>query len=635
MSFFELNKKVLNNFYPGFLDEISLESGGDPLLEEIKIDIAPTGDPTLCIKGLHVHSPRDPAREARRLVESLNTADSALPVIILGFGLGYTAEAAASLNRPIIIVEKYKNLILKAFELRDYSEFLSKNRIIFVIGGSGEGITNALYAAAKFSDNAEKKEAPCVIRNKTLTGLEENWYKSAEERIRTWSMREDVNAATHKKFGKRWVRNLSRNMIFIRDLPGVSHLAGLASADKENLTQDAQINSNEENAEDAVNNIPVFLAAAGPSLDKIKPLLRDIHERCIIVAVDTSLRFFTANGVQPDFVVVVDPQFWNCRHLDRCMDLKTRERTALVAESAVYPPVMNLPFKNKFLCGSLFPLGEFIEKQVDPKGRLGAGGSVATTAWDFARSLGADEIWIAGLDLAFPGLKTHFRGARFEERSNSESCRFNPAEKWITLVLRGGLPFKALSADGGSVLTDRRLSLYAAWFENNFRQYPHVKNFNLFQDGLAVTGLIHEDTKKFLELPRRRDEINHRIKNAFIKIENKFGEKEEKQKRSERYDKALSVLTNGINGIRTAAEEGAEITRRALRYPLNQSQQNKILKELDDITRRLERSEVKEIAGFLLPPVVNDDNNGEEKDQFKNYLKTSQKLFNGILEAVK
>ena len=622
MTFFELNKKVLIDHYPGLLEEISLQRGGDLQPEDIKIDAAPTGDPALSVKGLHVHSPRDPVREAQRIAESFNSQLSASnsPFIILGFGLGYAAQAAAGCGKTIIIVEKYRSLILKALELRDFSGFLANNRIIFLIGGSAEGITNALAIASKFADNSGgKKAAPFVIRNKTLMALDEQWYKQIEERIRTWSMRDDVNAATHKKFGRRWVRNLTRNMSGIRDLPGVSHLAGFASGD----------------------DLPVFLAAAGPSLDKIQPLLREIYERCVIVAVDTSLRFFVKNGIQPDFVLVVDPQFWNCRHLDRCMNREIRERTALVAESAVYPPVLNLPFKNKFLCASLFPLGEFIEKQVDSKGKLGAGGSVATTAWDFARLLGANEIWIAGLDLAFPGLKTHFRGARFEERSNSESGRFNPVEKWIARALRDGFPYKAPSAvnaeSGGvnHVLTDRRLSLYAAWFESNFRQNPQVKNYALFQEGLAIAGLNSADTEKFLALPDRRAEINRRAEEAFLRIENEFNNDKEKKERSERYDKAIFVLKNGMKDIKAAAEEGAEIARRALRYLLNPAQRNNVLKELDDVMRRLARSEVKEIAGFLFPPVIEDEEQDEDKDQFVNYLKSSQKLFNGILEAVK
>jgi hypothetical protein len=306
--------------------------------------------------------------------------------------------------------------------------------------------------------------------------------------------------------------------------------------------------------------------------------------------------------------------------------------TALVAESAVYPPVLNLPFKNIFLCGSLFPLGTFIENQVDPKGRLGAGGSVATTAWDFARSLGAHKIWIAGLDLSFVDLKTHFRGARFEESFNSQSCRFNPIEKWIVRAIRDGKPFKARSGNGTQVLTDQRLSLYAAWFENQFRENSNalIQNFNLFQDGLAIDGILYADIEKFFTLPLLRPEIDRRKSTVFSQIEAGFNNPQEKHEREQRYEKAVSVLKRGLISIRIAAKEGIEIVQRGFKNP---SQQNKILKELDDVIRRITDSEVKDIAGFLFPPT------GEEKeadsDPFRAYLKSSLELFSGIVDAIK
>ena len=626
MSFWESNREILTKQYAGLLEEITADDGELLAPEDIKIETTPVGEPSLCVKGIYVHSPRDPLREGQRLAEAVSSGNG--PVVVLGFGLGYAAQAAARVaagsGRPIIIVEKYKSLLRTALEQRDLTDFLSKNRIIFIVGGGGEGITNALGIANDLSrtQNGESS-APSVIRNRALTSLDEQWYRAVEDRIRTWAMRDDVNTATLKRFGKRWVRNLSRNMNAIRDYPGVSRLAGLAA-------NNGSAGGSEGSA------LPVFLAAAGPSLDKTSGLLRDIHRRCIIVAVDTSLRFFARNGLEPDFVLTVDPQFWNSRHLDRCACGKIASRTALIAESAVYPPVLSLPFKNIFLCGSLFPLGTFVENRVDPKGRLGAGGSVATTAWDFARTLGGSGIWIAGLDLAFPGFKTHFRGARFEESVNSESNRLNPAEKWVVRALRDGFPFKARSAAGGQVLTDRRLSLYAAWFENQFRLHGQVRNFSLFQDGLAIAGLEAADTKTLLALPERRGEIDRRIETAFSQIEADFNEPQKARERAERYEDAVSVLTRGLKNIRNAAEEGASIARQALKRNLNPSQQNKVLKDLDEITRRITESEVKEVAGFLFPPVGNAKDESCSKDSsnpFRAYLNSSLKLFSDLAEA--
>jgi hypothetical protein len=637
VSFWEKNSSVLQNQYPGLLEDITREdeeAGIAP--DDIKIVTASTGDPSLCVKGINIHSQRDPAREGVRLAQA--AASGGGTVVILGFGLGYAAEAAASAaatapanaavsadagtagghGRVIIIVEKYRKLLVKALETRDFSGFLSKNRIIFVIGGTGEGITNALSIADGLVSASERTE-PVVIRSRALVDIDKEWYGIVEEKIRTWAMRDDVNSATLKRFGRRWVRNLSRNIGAVRNYPGISRLAGCASG----IVTDAA--GEGANAADT----PVFLAAAGPSLDKAQPLLHEIHKRCITVAVDTSFRFFTDNGIQPDFVLVVDPQFWNSRHLDRCLCA----RTALIAESAVYPPVLRLPFKNIFLCGSLFPLSSFVEKQVDPKGQLGAGGSVSTTAWDFARSLGSREIWIAGLDLAFPGLKTHFRGAVFETRSNAASSRFSPAETWVVRALRDGFPFNAPCASGGLVITDRRLSLYAAWFENRFRQHGEVRNYSVFQDGLAIAGIQASNAETLLSLPERRGEIDKRLEAAFSRIENDFNNPEEKRKRAERYDNAVSALVRGLESIGNAAKKGVEITQQALKNKEDSNRQNKILKELDEIIRRIADSEVKEVAGFLFPSVEN-ENEAAAGDSFRAYLKSSHKFFSSLAETV-
>jgi hypothetical protein len=631
-TFWEVNSSILIKQYPGLLEEI-VRQGDEQSAGELKIEAAASGVPTAAMGGLYVHSARDPEREGKRLAEATAAEGTEPgPVVILGFGLGYAAQALAELapQRPIIIVEKNLRLLRKALELRDFSRLLSRPGVAFIPGGCGEGISGVL---SFFEKTSGERYAPCIMRNRTLTALDEQWYASVENRIHSWAMRDDVNTATLKKFGRRWIRNLSRNMSAIRDLPGISRLAGLAAY-----------------SESSDEPLPVFLAAAGPGLDSAAPLLAEIHQRCIVVAVDTSLRFLLRNGVDPDFTLVVDPQFWNSRHLNRCVSPHTR----IIAESAVYPPVLRFPFRGAYLCGSLYPLGSFIEQRVDPKGDLGAGGSVATSAWDFSRILGARQIWIAGLDLAFPGLKTHFRGAQFEEKALAESVRLNPAETWLLHALRGGIPFYAPSISGGQVLTDRRLSLYAAWFENRFSQFPAIRNYSLSSGsppttggasadgaatgGLAIAGLEPAETKTILALPERRAEINQKLEAAFLRIETEFFELEEARRRSERYENAVTALSSGLRQIQNACEKGRKTAEQALSRDTGPAGREKTLAALDEINRFITGSEVKEIAGFLFPPEILAEmgKTGQSADAdaaFHAYLKSSVRLYRSLEES--
>ncbi|MDR0589754.1 MAG: DUF115 domain-containing protein, partial [Spirochaetaceae bacterium] len=491
----DTNITILRERFPGMEEEIHRDQGP---LRKILVEKSAAGDPTLIIEGIHIHSPRDPIREGQRLAQSL-TGDG--PLVVLGFGLGYAAEAAAAAKpeRPLIILERRGRVLKKALETRDLGEFLRKRRLIFIVGGTGEGITGAL---AFFGGSAPGAGGgpPELLKNRALMQLDEAWYTAVEHHIRTRTSREDVNMATLRRFGRRWVRNLARNMEAGRDLPGVSRLAGCLSSPAWKRAGFGLSSGP-----------PVLLVAAGPSLDRVRALLPAFAERCVLVAVDTSLTLLLKAGISPDFTLAVDPQYWNARHLDRTAAI----RSCLVAESAVYPPVLRQPFGRIFLCGSLFPLGRFIEDMVDPKGTLGAGGSVAATAWDFARVLGASSVWWAGLDLAFPELKTHFKGALFEERALAAGSRFIPPETWSVRALRDGQPFWAAAANGGQVLTDRRLSLYSAWFENRFRRYPEVQNRSFSPGGLAIPGMTPADPEELLALPPRRDEIDRILGEVF------------------------------------------------------------------------------------------------------------------------
>jgi hypothetical protein len=356
-------------------------------------------------------------------------------------------------------------------------------------------------------------------------------------------------------------------------------------------------------------------------------------ERCVVAAVDTSLGFLLQNGVDPDFALVVDPQYWNFRHLDRVKAPKTR----LIAESAVYPPALRRPFRETLLCGSLFPLGRFIEDRVDPKGELGAGGSVATTAWDFARVLGASAVWIAGLDLAFPDLKTHFKGALFETRALAESTRLVPAETRSVRALRDGLPFRAPSAGGGEVLTDRRLSLYAAWFENRFGLFPAPPSYSLSPGGLAIPGLIPAAPEDLLALPPRRKEIRQILEAAFSRLERDFGAPEEAAARSARYDAARSALLAGLERVRAGAREAAALAENAGNRKGSAAGRDvqKALGKLDEVNRAIAGSEVKGVAGFLFPPIaeLEKDLTVPASDSLGRHLELSAKLYRAIAEA--
>jgi len=600
--YYSQNIIALKRNFPLFAEEIEKANADET---ELKTEAAASGDPTLVYKGLYVHSRMDPKREAERFTE---TGSEEIVALVLGFGLGYAFSALAAKfpKRPIIIVEKKAEIIKKALELRDFTGLLTREKLVFVL--DVEGLTAALSLF-----ESTPGVPPLVVRNRALCDLDKEWYGRAEDKIAEWNKRTNVNQATKKRFGKRWVKNLSLNLDAIRDFPGISRLQGI-------LKQP---------------DIPAFLVAAGPSLDETAPYMEEIHNRCLVVAVDTSLRFLCGCKIEPDFALSVDPQYWNSRHLDRVYSPKAR----MVAESAVYPTLLRLSFAFTFLCGSFFPIGRFVEDRVDPKGDLGAGGSVATSAWDFIRLLGAKKVWISGLDLSFPDLKTHFHGALFEEKFHAASDRFTPGETSNYRLLRDGGPFYAKRAGGGTVLTDERLSLYASWFENRFSQFPMVENFCLSMGGMEIKGLKPKPIEELLALPERREEIDSLLGEVDGTVKNEFFSEKAGEIREEKYKNAREALLKGLKAIESLAFDAEKQAREAIsRCKLGHLENNYMenaLKKLDSANAAINNSHVKEIAGFLFPETANWEAEiaAETQDPLLRHLEYSSRLYKALSDA--
>ncbi|MDR0382830.1 MAG: DUF115 domain-containing protein [Spirochaetaceae bacterium] len=566
---FQKNMEAARQFFPGM--EKRIADAGQA--ENFAAETAVSGEPTARLGGRYLHSARDPEREAARLVAASAGENAGNIIVLLGFALGYAAEAAAALpSEPlVVVVEKRPELLRAALECRDLSGLFSK-RVVFVLGDDPSAVTAALPASGGKA---------AVIQNIAVTAADADFYGEAARHIGNWRTKEAVNAATLRRFGKRWVRNQAANMEAIRDLPGISRLAGHFD-------------------------FPALLLAAGPSLNAIAGKLKRLRERCIVVAVDTALRFLRREGVAPDFAVSVDPQYWNARHIDRCLPAES----VFVTEAAVYPSVLRerRSAGRTFLCGSIYPLSRFVEERVDPKGRLGAGGSVASSAWDFAASLvcraASPSIFIAGLDLAFPRMETHYSGALFEERAHASSCRFLPAETQSFRALRDGEPFFARAADGSPVLTDKRLNLYASWFENRVATAKNYNSSRLSGSGLAIKGMKTASVDEILALPPCRSEISSRIERVLSDIFLEWDRENEREGRVRRYDAACAALESGLETARLAAlsmAQDAETFELRDRLP-DDSVKVSFEKKMAAANDALRQSGVYAAARFLLQP---------------------------------
>jgi hypothetical protein len=166
--------------------------------------------------------------------------------------------------------------------------------------------------------------------------------------------------------------------------------------------------------------VPAAVVAAGPSLEQSLPLLRQLQDRMLLIAVGTALKPLLAAGLTPHLVVSVDgcPDVWpQFRELP---PLPTR----LVAAAQTDPRIL-AAFEGRFFSyDAAFPGVEtWLASVGAPSDRLPVGGTVALTAVALPRYLGCRSCHVFGLDLAYRD-----DGASHAAHSIYDGCRAQLAD---------------------------------------------------------------------------------------------------------------------------------------------------------------------------------------------------------------
>jgi hypothetical protein len=584
---------------PPAVAEVVGTAAADPSFEPIA---TPSGDPTARWRGVLLHSPRDPRREARELVVR-EAGASPSAAVLLGLGLGYTADAfrEAHPGVPIVVIEPDPGLARAAAMARDLAP-LASDPSVRIVAGPGP-------AEAEAGMDGLPVEGLVVLRLVAEIRRSPEAFRAAEGALRSFQLRREINANTLTRFGRLWVRNLAANLGAFLAAPGVGELTGLFDG------------------------MPAVVLAGGPTLDDLMPILPAIAERAVLVSVNTPLAPCLAAGVRPDVVTVVDPQYWASRYLD----WTDRYRGWIVAEPSTYPRVFRRRANRVFIASSLFPLGERLEEAVGAKGKLGAGGSVSTAAWDLARLMGARPIHAAGLDLSFPGLRTHCRGTFFAEARRAAAGRTATLEGWSYATLRDIGLFPAPCAAGGTVPSDRRMLLYRWWFENQVLMHPGLSVSTLSDRGVAIAGMGPIRPETLLDLPVIRPRIEEAKRGLEARLDGARQPGPPPALASLRA--AIDDLCAGLDRIARIADGGTTANARLGRAMQRNADPNTAIADLDAVDRQLLDASSRSIAGFLLQGLIH----GIEDDAAKRagtkdwraVVAAGAELYRGIAESAR
>jgi len=581
MSFYTKNVECLKKLLPAFEEKILQKY---KKAEDIEIITTPVELITAQVNGVLLHSKYNPQKEAERVIRN-RIPEAMQSYVFGGFGFGYYIEEFIKIfpETIIFLFEPDIPLFLKTMEFRDFTPIFTNSRFKMELGSS---VTHYWELLTSFGI----KKTDYFILNYTAQKYHD-WSSKLKKAINSFNNKEEINKNTLKRFGKLWVRNLVRNSSLLAVTPGVSFL-------KKYFT-----------------GIPSIVTAGGPSLDAVLPHLKKLSQKCIITAVDTTLPACLSAGVDPDFCIIVDPQYLNTRHLDRC----DKSEAVIISESSTHPSIFHKLPGQLFFCSSLFPLGQFLEKSIGIKGQLGAGGSVATTAWDFCRYIGSNPVILAGLDLGFPDYATHFKGSFFETAAHITADRLIPGETPNFRYLYNASPFLMTNYNGKEILTDSRLSMYQKWFENQVAFESSVETKTATCEGVRIPGIGPISLEEIESFPDVRDQINLKMEEC-----RKMKLPDNSSINHNKLQEAFLTIKKDLIELSKLSSKGIKI--------INKNMTNSDFQALDAVDSSILSISSRDIAGFLLYDLSTMiiSNSGLKQE---DALETSRRLYEKINAA--
>ncbi len=473
------------------------------------LSLSKNGLPVADEGGLKLHSFYNPEREAEGLLSNVRPDDCA--IVFEGFALGYAVLLAAEKFREksFVLVEPDPARFFSALCVLDFGNVFSLEKIALAVGSSVEETMKIINQSSVLKTR--------FVSVPSHTSHAADFFAALSDLVVRNRRKEEINAATTKKFGFLWNRNC------------------IANAEKSVLCDGVDVFKN------LAEGIPFLLIAAGPSLNEILPYKDEISKKCVTVAVDTSLRTLLNADFAPDFVILTDPQYYAYRHL---CGLRSPS-SVLIASQDAYPGVFRFDCRKIVCASSRLPIGRFFEEMCGTKGDLGSGGSVASCAWNFSRLCGAKKIYLSGLDLSFPKKQTHIRGSTFEQAAHSSSRRIFSAETQSLPHLFSGSVREGVSYSGNAVLTDQRMLMFAWWFESRIAECPETRTFSLSGESLHVPGVHLSSLAEFLNEP----DVLEKKSDFFRNAEKNFMDGGEVQEKRAAFEKAFSLMQEKLMGI--------------------------------------------------------------------------------------
>lgn len=321
----------------------------------------------------------NPTHEAEQWVKQFKIQEINNVVLMYGLGNGvFLRNILRRLHKNdiVLVYEPSIDIFLFAVDHYDMTEILSDRRILLVV--EELNVSDYHFALRQIMNVTNINTAvicthPCYnvmfVQNSIF------FWKEIKDSY-TYAIM-DVN--TQVVFGEKFIDNILKNTRYLKESNTI-----------EDIKTKLPIN------------IPAIVVAAGPSVEENITELRKAKGKAVIFAVDRILDYLLDSGIEPDFVVTLDPAK-PVEYFTKREDV----RIPLIAFMQTSHDVLQKHKGRKLFCNcSSFLSGAYhVNGLAAPDTSSSA--SVATVAFTVCYELGFKTIVLVGQDLAYKNDVTH------------------------------------------------------------------------------------------------------------------------------------------------------------------------------------------------------------------------------------
>ncbi len=440
---FNKNLAYLRNTNPSVYDILERSAINPPM------EAAKDGSLTIKVNGVYLESKYNPRQYSLRHIEGRTGWEKT--VLFLGCGLGYHINTFLSRYRSkCVVVEKHPYVFKAALCIIEPEYFKS---VVPIVGFAIDDLIEKLRPlfSEKFS----------IVRHPPGVKLDPEYYDSVEKFIGRKLKERLATDTTEIRTGGLWLRNILKNL---------SHLgAGYYGTKKFYKLFSG----------------PVILVASGPFIEDIIDDLKPLSSNIPVFSLLPSAPYLIKNNIKPDLIMTTDAGFGN-----RYRFISYAQTPLLSTFSGDVSILKNWPDRT-YLFSHDLPLERDLASLKNCSVTVPMQGTASVVMILLTRLMGFTEIYLAGFDFAFRGVKDHHQAAGFDGHYLSTSTRI---KNWHTSVLNGlrvDKVVRARSQQGLEITSSYKLMLYKQWLENEIIR-PDLIRLN---DGVRLSGITFSDPR--------------------------------------------------------------------------------------------------------------------------------------------